>query len=213
MASAATPSQPSLPDSMPEALSQPVAASAQAQMRNAQRQYQRAQIETASPTRLIVLLYDGAIRFCSLAIEAVQRRDLEAQNTNLVKAQRIIGELLSSLDRKSGGEVADNLSRLYLHMLEQLVNANLYDQIAPIETVQKMLCELRETWQEIDRMATQGQANSEETPAASTAETPARPKSGATEAGAPPARRPLPKQLMAQSQPASPVSRLGDRSA
>ena len=125
-------------------------------MRQAQRQYQRAQIETASSTRLVVMLYDGAVRFCAQAAEAIRRNDLEAQNVNLIKAQRILGELLSSLDRETGGEVADNLARLYVHMLEQLVNANLYDQPEPVETVRAMLCDLRDTWQEVDRLATQG---------------------------------------------------------
>src|SRR5262245_44987318 len=69
--------------------------------RQAHRQYQQAQIETASPTRLVVLLYDGAIRFCSLALEAMQAKELETQNTNLIKAQRIIGELMGSLNKEA----------------------------------------------------------------------------------------------------------------
>src|SRR5438552_16056962 len=81
-----------------------------AAQRGALQQYQRAQVESASPTRLIVLLYEGAIRFCRLAQEAMRKRDLETQNTNLVRTQRIVGELLASLDRGVGGEVASNLS-------------------------------------------------------------------------------------------------------
>jgi flagellar secretion chaperone FliS len=121
----------------------------------AHRQYQQAQIETASPTRLIVLLYDGAIRFCSLALEAMQARNLEVQNTNLIKAQRILAELMGSLNREAGGEVAENLFRVYSHMLEQLVTGNLHDEPKPVESVLTMLRELRETWAEVDRMATQ----------------------------------------------------------
>src|SRR5262249_16922624 len=116
-------------------------------------QYQRAQIETASPTRLVILLYEGAIRFCSLALDAMQQRNLEAQNANLLKTQRILSELVSSLNRESGGEIAANLSRLYLFMLEQLVQANLYDRAAPVERVMMMLRELRDSWLEVDRQA------------------------------------------------------------
>src|SRR5262249_12837580 len=101
---------------------------------------------------------DGAIRFCSLALEAMQARDLEAQNTNLLKAQRILGELMSSLDRKVGGDMAGNLFQIYSHMLEQLVNANLYDQNEPVERVLEMLRDLRATWQELDRLASQAQS-------------------------------------------------------
>ena len=118
-------------------------------------QYQRAQVETASPTRLVVLLYDGAIRFCSLAVEAMEAKDREAKNTRLLQVQRILSELMSSLDRKAGGEISDNLLRIYTYMYEELVIANLKDRIAPVRQVLSLLLELRETWSEIDRQATQ----------------------------------------------------------
>jgi flagellar protein FliS len=157
------------------------------QPRQAHQQYRRAQIETASPTRLVVLLYDGAIRFCSLAREAMQKHDLEmqrllhepqntdilktqrilreTQNTNLKKVQHILGELMSSLDREAGGEVASNLFHVYAHMLEQLVHANLYDQVEPVDSVLQMLRDLRESWQELDLRVTQGQGQERRTPA------------------------------------------------
>src|SRR2546423_7811272 len=79
-----------------------------AQNRSASWQYQRAQVETASPVRLIILLYDGAIRFCMTGLDAMRRGDLESQHTHLLKAQRILAELMGSLDREAGGEVASN---------------------------------------------------------------------------------------------------------
>jgi flagellar protein FliS len=114
-------------------------------------EYRRTQVETAPPTQLVVMLYDGAIRFLSLAREKMAARDLEARHTNLLKAQRIITELMSSLDREKGGEVAANLHRLYAFMLRQLVEANLRDRPQPIEDVLGMLRELRESWAEVDR--------------------------------------------------------------
>lgn len=150
--------------------------------RQAGQQYRRAQVETASPTQLVVLLYDGAIRFCSLAVEAMEKRKteleamphsalalqsahlnraqraLETQNTNLIKAQRILGELMGSLDRDIGGEVAANLFALYTHMLECLVHANLYDDVAQVQTVQQLLQELRDAWQEAERLVAGGVA-------------------------------------------------------
>ncbi len=122
--------------------------------RGATEQYQRAQVESASPTRLVVLLYDGAIRFCRLAQEAMRKRDLETQNTNLVRAQRIVGELLASLNRGAGGEVATNLSNIYGHILEELVQANLYDKPEKLDHVLALLTEMRASWVEIDRLAT-----------------------------------------------------------
>lgn len=116
------------------------------------RQYQRAQVETASPTRLVVLLYEGAIRFCSVAQEAMRNGDLETQNTNLLRAQRIVGELLSSLNRSAGGEMAINLARIYTHILEELVMANLYDRPQHLDHAISLLMSLRATWDEIDQM-------------------------------------------------------------
>jgi flagellar protein FliS len=111
--------------------------------------YRQAQVETASPAQLLVMLYDGAIRFLSIAREKMESRDLESRHTNLIKAQKIIAELLSSLDMKRGGEVATNLQRVYTFMLQQLVEANLNDKIAPIDEVLGMLRELRESWADV----------------------------------------------------------------
>jgi flagellar protein FliS len=119
----------------------------------AMRQYQRAQVETASPTRLVVLLYDGAIRFCHKGQEAMRRGEFETQNTNLINAQRIVGELLGSLNREAGGEVAANLTRVYTYLLEELVKANLYDKPEILDHAIWVLDELRASWVEIDRMA------------------------------------------------------------
>ncbi len=135
--------------------------------RNVQQGYQRSLVETASPARLIVLLYDGAIRFCSLALEAMPLKDFQTQHTNLIKAQRIIAELMGSLDRKSGGEVADNLFRVYAYMLEQLVLGNLADSIEPVQLVQKMLYDLRDTWIEVERNTAPGAAPERAAPEAS----------------------------------------------
>ena len=126
--------------------------------RQPHRHYQQAQVETASPTRLVVLLYDGAIRFCSRALEAMQAKDLAAQNTNLIKAQKIVGELMASLNKETGGEVAENLNRVYPYLLEQLVEANIHDRADIVEGVLSLLRILRESWAEVDRLTTSAQA-------------------------------------------------------
>lgn len=198
----------------PEAAANPAR---QAQQRQAQQHYQRTLVETASPTRLIVLLYDGAVRFCRQAIEAMQKQDLEGQHTNLIKAQRILSELMSSLNREVGGEVAENLMRLYVHMMEQLVQANLKDEVAPVQAVQKMLMELREAWQEIDRLAMQAQSETAgteapppEMPKAPVAAAPAGKAPNAAMAAKAAQARAL---QAAQNASAAQPSRLGDRNA
>lgn len=117
-------------------------------------QYLQSQVETASPTRLVVMLYEGAIRFSKQGVEAMNAQRFEDKNYYLVKAQRIIAELLGSLNREAG-DVTSNLMRLYMYMLERLVDANVKDDPKPLQEVIGMLEELRESWIEIDKIAAQ----------------------------------------------------------
>lgn len=115
------------------------------------RDYVRSQVETASQTQLVLMLYDGAIRFLSVGRERMISGKIEEKNRYLVKAQRVISELLSALDREKGGEVASNLHRLYAYMLQRVVEANLHDKPEVIVEVIDLLRELRTSWEEIDR--------------------------------------------------------------
>jgi flagellar protein FliS len=121
---------------------------------NGHERYLETAVETASPARLIVMLYDGAIRFINEAAYAMQQRDYETQNTKLQRAQKILAELISSLDFDKGGEIAENLFRLYTYMYNQLVEANINDDTARLEHVVGLLCEIREAW---DTIATESE--------------------------------------------------------
>ncbi len=112
--------------------------------------YQRTQVDTASPARLVVMLYDGAIRLLRQGQTAMQQRDREKQNHYLVRAQRIITELASSLDMEAGGDIAANLMALYQFMHEQLVLANLQDDMDRVQKVREMLESLREAWAQVE---------------------------------------------------------------
>jgi flagellar secretion chaperone FliS len=117
------------------------------------RDYVRSQVETASQTQLVLMLYDGGIRFLSVGKERMLAGNLEEKNRFLVKGQRIIAELLSALDLEKGGEVAANLHRLYAYMLQQVVEANLYERPEQVSEVIDLLRELRSSWEEIDRQS------------------------------------------------------------
>ena len=116
---------------------------------NGHERYLETAVETASPARLIVMLYDGAIRFINEAAYAMQQRDYETQNAKLQRAQKILAELISSLDFDKGGEIAENLFRLYAYMYNQLVEANINDDAARLEHVVGLLGEIREAWETI----------------------------------------------------------------
>lgn len=122
---------------------------------NGYERYLETAVETASPARLIVMLYDGALRFIHEAAYAMRQRDYETQNAKLLRAQKILAELISSLDFDKGGEIAENLFRLYTYMYNQLVEANINDSLENLEHVTNLLSELREAW---DAIATESEA-------------------------------------------------------
>jgi|JTFP01.1.fsa_nt_gb flagellar protein FliS len=115
---------------------------------NPYEQYKTTQISTATPGQLVVMLYDGAIKFCKMAKLGIEQKNIETANNNLIKVQNIIQELKISLDMKAGGELSETLDALYEYMLRRLIEANMKKDIKIINEVQKNLEELREAWVE-----------------------------------------------------------------
>lgn len=114
-----------------------------------QERYLETSVETAHPIQLIVMLYDGAVRFLQQGIEAIEARRIDDQNRCLVKTQNILAELMSSLNFEAGGEIAANLLKLYTYMYESLVQANLEDDADSAKKVLTMLDDLRDGWRQI----------------------------------------------------------------
>ncbi len=108
-------------------------------------QYQRTQIETAEPGKLLVMLYEGALRFLGRSRKCLEEQKLEEANNNLVRVQEIITELMSSLDLETG-EVAVSLFRLYEYIYFLLVEANIKKTTEPLDQIERMLVELRDAW-------------------------------------------------------------------
>src|SRR5438552_17893366 len=115
----------------------------------ARSQYQEMQVQT-TPGRLVVMLYDGALRFLHLGLAALRRGDREAQGLNLGKAQNIISELLNTLDKRAGA-LANNLKSLYRYSLKQLLIANAEDRGEYVEEVIGLLFPLRDAWEQAER--------------------------------------------------------------
>src|ERR1700712_39018 len=90
--------------------------------------YRTVSVETASPAKIVLMLFDGAIGFLNRALNGFEQEPLgtrnEIINNNVVKTQRILNELRASLDADKGGELALTLHRLYDYMEEQLRQAN-----------------------------------------------------------------------------------------
>lgn len=119
------------------------------------KQYQKQQVETASPEELLILMYDGAIRFLNVARKAMEEKNIEKSHNNLIRAQHIITELMASLDMEIGGEVAQNLFRLYDYLHYRLVQANIKKDTAMIDEVLSHLRSLKETWEQAIKIAHQ----------------------------------------------------------
>lgn len=116
-------------------------------------EYQKNAVTGASPVQLVVMLYDGALKWMRQGREAIAQGDLPQQNQCLQRAQKIVLELMSSLDMQRGGEIASNLLGLYGFVVEQLVLANVEDKPEPIDHCIAIFTELRSSWIEVDRIA------------------------------------------------------------
>ncbi len=122
-------------------------------------QYRQNSVETATPTRMVVMLYDGAIRFLSQAVPAMRVKKYDQQSLFIGKAQAIIGHLRDTLDFGAGGAVARHLDSLYIGLFDALTDANIHDKPERVEEVIEALRELREAWAEVDRQCQAGKAS------------------------------------------------------
>ena len=112
---------------------------------SAYKTYETNSITTASPKGLIMMLYDGAIKFCRLAEMAIDDNNIERRNYNLKKAQDILIELRVTLNHDAG-DLAKNLEILYEFMYNQLVQANTKNDQTQVVEIRTMMTELKDTW-------------------------------------------------------------------
>ncbi len=120
--------------------------------------YKQTEIETASPGKLLLLLYDGAIKRLRLAKDAAGREELEEAHNNLVRVQEILVELMLALDWSVDQELANRLHGLDDFMYRKLVSANTQRETDAIDEVIRLLSTLREGWSEAYRqLATNGE--------------------------------------------------------
>ena len=112
-------------------------------------EYQDTATTTQSRGRLVVMLYEGAVKFLKLAIKEAEARNYEARGKYIGKAQDIITELNAVLDMEAGGEIAGNLRKLYFFMNDRLSKANSKNDPDMIREVISLLEELNQGWKAI----------------------------------------------------------------
>jgi len=115
---------------------------------------QNSKIQTASPAELTLMLYEGAIKFCNIALMAMEEGDIEKIHNNIIKAENIVIEFLDTLNYKY--EVAKDFENVYRYIYDCLVEANIKKDRVMLEEALKHLRGMRDTWKEVMRLAKQG---------------------------------------------------------
>ena len=110
-------------------------------------QYNNSKILTASPAELTLMLYDGAIKFCNIAVLAVEQKDVEKAHINITKTERIIDYFRQTLDMNC--PVAEDFDRVYDYLSRRLVEANMKKDKEILEEVNLHLHSMRDTWKEV----------------------------------------------------------------
>lgn len=118
-------------------------------------QYNNSKVLTASPAELTLMLYEGAIKFCNIAIVGIEQKDMQKAHTNIIKAERIIDHLRATLDMKY--PVAQDFERIYEYLDRRLVEANMQKDKAILEEILMHLRSVRDNWKEVMRI--NGKAN------------------------------------------------------
>ena len=109
--------------------------------------YKNSKVMTASPAELTLMLYDGAIRFCNIAMSAIDENDIQKSHTNIRKADAILEEFQLTLDHKY--EVAEDFDKVYKYLRERLMWANVKKDKEILEEVLVHLRTMRDTWKDV----------------------------------------------------------------
>lgn len=116
--------------------------------------YANNKIMTASPAELTLMLYEGAIKFCNIAVVAIEKKDIQKAHDNIMKTQLIIEEFQATLDHRY--EVAKDFDNVYSYIMSRLRDANVKKDAEILEEVLIHLRTMRDTWKEVMRLTQNG---------------------------------------------------------
>ena len=112
-------------------------------------QYQKTAVTTASKEKVLLMLYEGAIRFVRQAQTAMKEKKVADKGRYISRATAILSELMATLDFKVGGKLASDLESLYIFMIDKLIESNVENKIEGLETVEKLLGTLHVAWKDV----------------------------------------------------------------
>lgn len=113
--------------------------------------YQKNKYETASPHKLILMLYQGALQYAEKACHAIESGNVAEANRLIQKAQEILSELLACLSLEQGGEIAKNLRNLYMYMMDLLIRANIRKDAGSLREMIELLQPIKDSWERIGK--------------------------------------------------------------
>jgi flagellar secretion chaperone FliS len=122
---------------------------------NPYQSYQVNSVQTASPGELTLMLYNGCLKFIKFARKAIEEKNIEEKNTNLLKAQNIIQELMVTLNMDY--DVAKNMMAMYDYIHRRLIEANLKNDVEILDEVEGYVTEFRDTWKQVIQLNRQQQ--------------------------------------------------------
>lgn len=120
---------------------------------NAAAAYKDSKILTATPAELTLMLYEGAIKFCNIAIIAIEKNDIQKANLNIIKAENIITEFRNTLDFKY--PVSKDFDLVYDYIYSRLIEANIKKDKDILEEALSYIREMRDTWKEVIKLSKQ----------------------------------------------------------
>jgi flagellar protein FliS len=116
---------------------------------NPYRAYQKTQVTTAKPEKILLMLYEGAIKFTKMAITRMREKNIAEKGKFISKTLAIVSELMNTLDHEKGGQIAADLENLYMFMMDKLIEANMYNRVEDLEVVERLLTTLYGAWKDV----------------------------------------------------------------
>ncbi len=117
-------------------------------MKNVYQKYQNQAVQTASREKILLMLYEGAIKFIKKALIAIEQKDIATRGENVGRAYDIVMELNNTLDHKVGGDISKNLEQLYMFITDRLTQGNIKNDAQPLIEALKILETLYQGWAE-----------------------------------------------------------------
>lgn len=117
--------------------------------KNPHRAYQKTQVTTASREKILLMLYEGAIKFIKIAQVRLREKNIPEKGRYISKTLAIISELMNTLDHGVGGQLASDLENLYLFMIDKLIEANIHNRVEDLEVVENLLTTLYSAWDDV----------------------------------------------------------------